>query len=150
MAIQSHLNYTTLQTWVDQMILTLETAQASYFVKNQKFFQGLKIPNQGKMDGNDEALIDYGLHPDDQVDSWNTFESTKFKANVKFPCHLRLDVYEAPTGWGWVASFHLYISGLGPDLYGFDGDHWVYQHNEGPGDVGRGIWDDWFIEEEMP
>jgi hypothetical protein len=147
MGIQDHPRFSTIQTWIDQVLINITNAQATYFAKNQKFFQGLKIPSQGKLDGNSEALIDYGLHPEDQTDSWNTFEKAKFKENVKFPCHLKLDVYESPRGWGWVVSFHLYVEGLGPDTYGNDGDHWVYQHNEGPS-IRSGIFDDWFILEE--
>ena len=112
MTIQDHPKFSTIQTWIDQMLINLISAQATYCAKNQKFFQGLKIPSQGKLDGNTEALIDYGLHPDDQTDSWNTFEKDKFKANTKFPCHLKLGVYESPRGWGWFASFHMHIKDL--------------------------------------
>jgi len=147
MSITDHPNFNTIQAFVDNAIIKIRNKQADYFVAKKKYFQGLKIPSQGKLNGKSDVDIDYGLHPSDQEDSWNAFDKTNFKANVKFPIHLTCHVYESPDGWGYILKFELWEPSLGPDKYGNDGDHWIYQINEGP-EVRSGIWNDWYVRKD--
>jgi hypothetical protein len=101
-----------------------------------------------KLDGNIASDIPYGKKPSDQDDSWNEFAARDFKMDTKVPTHIQIDVYQAQNGWGWILVFDIWKQGLGPDNYGTDGNHWKFQHNEGP-EVREGIWDEWFIEPEI-
>jgi len=144
MAIENHPKYSTLKTLVDSLILKVRNKQAEYFAAKKKYFQGLLIPSTGKLDGSLSNKINYGLHPSDQEDSWNSFDSANFNVSTKLPIHIKIDVYQSPDGWGWILGCEFWLAGLGPDRYGRDGDHWCYRHNEGP-EMGQGIWDEWFI-----
>lgn len=141
--IEDHPNYTTIQAFVESVILTVRNKQAEFFTKHKYYFQGLRIPNTGELDGTSQAQIQYGLRPEGREHSWHDFDPDNFKVDTKFPVHLRLDCYDGPNGPGWILNFELYKD-LGPDGYGNEGTHWYYQHNEGPL-VRPGIWDEWFI-----
>lgn len=130
-------------------IVLITNRQAEYFAKNGKYFQGLRIPSTGALDGDAAAAINYGLKPTDQDDSWNTFAPNDFKASTRLRFHLAIDVYQHPEGMGWILTIDLFSPGLGPDNYGIDGDHWVYRHNHGPMSQ-SGIWDEWYIQPETP
>ena len=144
MAIENHPNYTTIQTFVKNTTLLIQNEQAKFFTKHKHYFQGLKIPATGKLDGIEEIQIQYGLKPDDQPYSWNDFDSKSFKVNIKFPVHVSIDVYTSSQGPGWILKFEFWYEEIDPDGYGNKGNHWFYQHNEGP--LKRpGIWDEWFI-----
>jgi hypothetical protein len=142
-----HPNYGTIQTFAESMILTIRNKQAEFFTKYKRYFQGLRTPAVGTLDGSTLADIQYGLKPDDQAYSWNDFDSATFKRDVKFPIHVSVGGYTGPSGPGWILQFELWREKLGPDGYGHEGNHWVYQHHEGP-EKRVGIWDEWFIIEE--
>lgn len=143
MAIGDHPNWNTLNTWTESLIKTIEAQQARHFARRKCFFQGLKTPTD-QCDGIASKDIAYGLKPEDQAESWADFAPQAFKAGVQFPASVKIDVYEHPAGWGYITKFDLYLAGLGPDAYGNDGEHWVYQTNHGPGEI-AGIWDEWHI-----
>lgn len=149
MAIQDHPGYAALVTFTNSMVIKIRSKQAQYYVEKGKYFQGIKTPNEavGRADGQTLKSIAYGLHPSDQDDSWNTFDPTNFKVNTKVPAHIRIDVYQAPEGWGWILIIDFWRTGLGPDAYGRNGDHWVYKHNEGP-KMSGGVWGEWYIQSD--
>ena len=135
--IEAHPKFADIQTTVDTLIDKIKIKQADYFAIHKQYFQGLTIPDKAvlEMDGMTYEEIDEGLKPNDQQASWKDFDSTVFFKNATLPCHIRVDVYRMPTkGWGWV---------LQADIW-HEGDHWVYQHDEGPGRAG-GPWDTWYI-----
>lgn len=145
MTIINHSNYSVIYIFVKNLIDIIRVKQDSYFVQKKKYFQGLCIPAQDKLDGIIPIKIDYDKHPSDQEDSWFTFDSENYKTGVKFLTLVTLQVYESPKGWGWILRFEIWKDGLDPDKYENKGNHWVYQHNEGP-QVRTNIWDDWYIE----
>jgi hypothetical protein len=142
-AIQSHPKYKELMTLVDSLITQTKKNQEKYFIAKGKYFQGLKTP-PADGDGVAVASPDIALHPDDQAESWNSFDPAEFKAQAKLPFNIRIDVYQAPTGWGWWLTIELWYNALDPDAYGNRGSHWIYRHSEGP-ETPQGIWDDWFV-----
>jgi len=142
MAIQDHAKYTRLMNIIANLITKIGAKQAGYFTAKSKFFQGLKIP-VGNCDGDTDVLIDSSLHPPDQEESWNDFDSVTFTTNTKIPVNITLDVYDAPLGWSWVLTIDLWYAGLDPDEYGQTGDHWRYRHYEGTELLG--IWDKWQV-----
>lgn len=143
MSINDHPNWETINTFTKSIITTIKNKQSEYFTINKKFFQGSKIPSI-KSDGLSLAAINYGTHPSDQEDSWFTFSPNNFKAEVKFPVNVSIDVYSSPRGLGWILIIELWQKGIGPDKYGVDGDHWRYRHNEGPENF-SGVFNDWHI-----
>lgn len=146
MGIENHENYKTLNTWVKSVSNMIEAQQHEYFARHEKYFQGLKVPEE-KCDGITEKLIAYGKKPDDQEESWSDFAPASFKEGIKFPASVRIDIYQAPSGWGFIVIFDLYHPELGPDTYGNDGDHWQYKTHHGP-EKPSGIYDEWYIDEE--
>ena len=91
------------------------------------------------MDGTTYEKIDEGLKPYDQQASWKDFDSTVFYKDATLPCHIRIDVYEAPKGWGWILTAELY----------YEDNHWFYHHDEGPGGPLDPL-DEWYIEPPDP
>jgi len=144
MGITTHVQFTRLNALTKSMLKTVENRQAEYFAKHQQYFQGLKMPIIGKLDGDILGDINPGLKPQDQEASWAEFGPTDFKPGGKLPVHISINVYDAPIGMGWILKLELFAD-LGPDTYGNEGNHWVWKHNEGPASIG-GIWDDWYIE----
>ena len=92
----------------------------------------------------DEGVINLSA-PTDFPFTWKDFAPTVFKNNLKIPVNVRIDVYEAPNGWGWKFKAEVYYPDLGPDAYGNYEDKWVYRHHEGPADIGE-ILDEWHID----
>lgn len=132
-------------TLTNSLVTTIRNKQAEYFATKGKYFQGLRMPSTGVLDGNVNATINPALRPEDQEASWLDFDPLTFKTNTKIPYHIHIDVYQSPIGWGWVMVAEFWKTGLGPDTYGNDGDHWLYRHNEGP-NQDSGIWSDWHIQ----
>ena len=146
--ITAHPRYAMLMTLVNALIVKIQLAQASYFSVNQKFFQGIRIP-EISLDGTTDTTVNWAVAPHDQAAAWKDFDGTTFKTAFKIPFNIRIDVYRAPTGWGWVLTVELWHAGMGPDAYGTDGDHWVYKHHEGPANQ-IGYFDEWYIESDLP
>lgn len=143
--ITDHPNFEAINSWKNDLITTLKDLQKDYARKNDgNFFQGLKVPSQGKLDGITYAQIDFGQHPGDQVDSWYSFAPERFNSETVFPAHVTINTYKSEDETGWTAKIEFWKAGIGPDTYGKDGDHWVFQHNEGFENF-DGIWEDWFM-----
>ena len=143
MAASDHPFYENLMTITANLISDIAAAQATYFATNGKYFQGIKTPT-APLDGVSEGTIDETAKPSDQLESWVDFAPQTFKKNSKVPYQIRVDVYEAPSGHGWIMTAELWYDGLGPDAYGNDGSHWVFRHHEGAATPG-GIYDEWYI-----
>ena len=88
-----------------QDILDME---ASYYVSNGEYAQGLPTHNNYPEDGNGTAPDRLTESPSDQSESWNdlvTLPSTLKAA-------LRIGVYETSGGWGYIAIFLATINGV--------------------------------------
>lgn len=147
MSIKDHPNYAVINTLVLELINTVRNRQSEYFAKNRKYFQGLRIPSTGQLDGKIYVDINPALRPDDQEHSWIDFAPGDFGVGTKMPVHVQVDTYQSKDGMGWMLRAEFW-SDLGADAYGNEGMHWVYQHCEGPDNPG-GIWGDWHIAPEM-
>jgi len=144
-----HPAYAKITTFTASIVGTIRTYQAQFFVTNGRYFQGLWLlgPTATPDGTTDETVINTSM-PSDFPFTWKDFVPTIFKNTLKIPVNIRIDVYEAPNGWGWIFRADVWKAGLDPDAYGNYGDHWVYQHNEGPDDWG-GPLDIWFIQPEF-
>ena len=139
----AHPRYAVIDTLVKALITKVSIAEATYFAANQAYFQGIVTPSS-PTDGLTDATANWAVTPHDQVASWKDFDPSTFKTNFKIPFQIRIDVYESPIGWGWALTIEVWKSGLGPDEFGNDGNHWVYRHHEGPENYG--LCDVWFIQ----
>lgn len=146
MSINTHAEFNKLKALTKSLTITIRNRQAEYFSKHQRYFQGLRIPTIGKLDGLLEAEISPSMRPSDQEASWSDFAPTDFKVGGMLPVHINISVYSSQAGEGWVLTIEFWQD-LGPDNYGNAGDHWTWQHNEGP-EARAGIWDDWFVQSD--
>lgn len=142
--IIDHENFPIINTFTDDLVKTITNLQAAYFAQNQFYFQGIRIPATGNLDGITKGEINPALKPTDRDDSWLDFSSKDFAVGTKYPVHIQVDVYQSEDGHGWILIIDFYKEGIGPDKYGNSGEHWMYKHNEGPEGF-SGIWSDWFI-----
>lgn len=141
-----HPAYAKITTFTASVVDTIRTYQNQFFVINGRYFQGLWLLGDTQADGTtDETVINTSMPSDFQI-SWRDFAPTVFKNNLKIPVNIRIDVYESPSGWGWIFRAEVWKAGIDPDAYGNYGDHWVYQYNEGPEVDQSQIWDEWYIE----
>ena len=145
MAFASHPRYTQIMNILNTVLSGIATRQTAFLAANGRYFQGIKILRESKLNGMTNTTADWTVHPTDHSHSWTDFSGTVFKASLQMPVHISLNVYRTPAGeWGWIFVVDLWYAGIGPDAYGHDGDHWVYQHHAGP-EAKTGIWDEWFI-----
>jgi len=145
----NHPNFAKINTFTASVIGTIKTYQDQYFVTNGRYFQGLWLLGNQQVDGNTDVAVINTSAPSDQQVTWRDFAPTVFRNNLKIPVNVRIDVYQSPQGWGWVLVAECWIDGLGPDAFGNNGNHWVYNHSEGPSDIGL-VEDVWYIEPTMP
>ena len=146
MGIEAHPNFEAIRSFVNTTLALLKEKQTFYFsrVGGAGYFQGLRIPSQAQLDGESFGPVDFGRHPDDQSESWGSLMPGYFNAETRIPVNISVQTYTTPENkHGWIFMAEFWKAGLGPDLYGNTGDHWIWQHNEGP-DIRAGIWDDWF------
>jgi len=89
--------------WVNQ----IRPKQLAYFATHGKYWQGLvtsSIPEDGA-----DIVADYTSRPSDQAETWEDMFGGPLDANL--PVALRVDVYEAPAGWGFVARVWIRYAG---------------------------------------
>ena len=141
-----HPQYAKISTFTASIVSQISAKQDVFFLVNGRYFQGLWLlgPDATPDGTTDETIIE-STSPDDFGFTWRDFDSVVFKKNIKIPINIKIDVYQAPNGWGWIFTAEAYIAGFGPDAYGNEGDHWMYQHHEGP-EVHSGIFDEWYIQ----
>ena len=145
---ENHPNLAQLNTFTASIIKTVIQSQADFFVEHGRYFQGLWLLGDNvQVDGTtDESVINIS-HPYDQEYTWKDFNPAIFKNNLKIPVNVKIDVYESPEGWGWVLRAELWLEGLGPDAYGFESNHWVYKHVEGPNqNILCDVCDKWYVQ----
>lgn len=140
----THPRYAIIQTIIDSLIEKVRTAQANYFLVNNRYFQGLITP-ENPLDGLENISVSWLRKPIDQEASWYVFDPTTFKAKFDIPFQIRIDTYQSPRGHGWILVIDVWRSGLGVDDFGNSGDHWSYRHHEGPDSSVWGILDKWFV-----
>ena len=146
MGILNHPNWAKINTYSAAFVGTIKTNQDAFFAANGKYFQGIALLGPtAKPDGTTDIQVVNASKPYDQNVSWFDFASNVFKNNLKIPIQLKIDVYQAPTGWGWILTAEVWYAGIGPDAYGRNGSHWVYQYNQGP-EAMDGIFDEWYIQ----
>jgi hypothetical protein len=143
--ITEHPRYPLLNTLVNALITKIELAQADYFVEHSMYFQGIQVPDL-QLNGTTDETVNWSVKPFYQDESYKDFDPTTFQQQFKIPFQIRIDQYVAPNGSGWILTIDLFIEGLGPDIYGFEGDHWAYRHNVGPKlPVHPPVWDVWHV-----
>ncbi|MCK5015644.1 MAG: hypothetical protein KAS32_01115 [Candidatus Peribacteraceae bacterium] len=144
-----HPMYAKISTFTASVVSQILNKQNEFFLVNGRYFQGLWLLGDTQVDGTTDETIIESNSPDDFNFTWRDFDSTVFKKNIKIPVNIKIDVYEAPDGWGWIFFAEVYIDGYDPDEFGTYGDHWIYRHHEGPEKI-NGIFDKWYIEIEGP
>lgn len=146
-----HPNWGVIHGMVTSMINKVHVAQSSYFLKYEKYFQGITAPAE-PVDGTESVSVNWFVKPTDQEASWYVFDITTFVPATDIPFQMRIDVYESPQdGWGYILTFEVWYAGIGPDEYGNNGTHWLYHHHEGDAEI-EGIFpifDEWYIEPEF-
>jgi len=140
----SHPQYAKITTFTQSVVGTIKTYQDQFFVANGRYFQGLWLLGPVQVDGTTDITVVNTSAPSDFPYTWKDFAPTVFKNTLKIPVNIRIDVYQSPDGWGWIFTAEVWKDGLGPDLFGAYGDHWMYIHDEGPNDGGMPQ-DVWFI-----
>ena len=144
MAVTAHPNYATLVNRTNTIVSRAITAQGIYLAANGHFFQGIAMPDTIP-DGSIDVDTDVNVKPTDQVHSWLDFDPVGYAALSQKRMRVRIDVYDAPEGQGWVLTLEFRYAGIGPDAYGTDGDHWVYRYHEGAASP-SGIFEEWYIQ----
>lgn len=145
--ITDHPNFEAIRSFVNSILAVIADAQKDYHKKNEKYFQGLTIPSQKQLSGDSYDAVDFGLHPDDQSESWLTFLPDHFNGETRIPVNVSVQIYSGPEGGGWIFRAEFWKDDLGPDLYGNSGTHWTWQHHEGA-ENRSGIWDDWYCQND--
>ena len=142
--IVAHPNYQEIRSMVTVMSSIINGRQTAYFVQHGAYFQGCKIPSQIECTGSTSVAVDYGLHPDDQSDSWGTWLPDVFNETLRVPFNIQIDTLSSGTSKGYILTISLVKEGLGPDKYGNTGSIWYYISYEGD-IMGGGVEDDWFV-----
>ena len=139
-AVEDHPEFEYLNTLVLSLITSITNSQADYYAINGRYFQGLEIPSV-ECDGLVEHEIDEKVKPQDQQEAWSDFDSSVFFNKATLPFKIMVDIYKTPhQGWGWVLTAK----------YIYEGDTWMYQHDEGPSGPYSGPFDEWYIASEGP
>lgn len=106
----------------------IQARQATYHAAHGRYWQGLRTHGIDPADGND-VLPDVGtLTPSDQPDAW----PAALIASA-LPMSLRIDVYDGPSGQGYVANLYVTVNSKtyhrakqsGPETYRNQGWHLV-------------------------
>jgi hypothetical protein len=142
--ITAHPNYQEIRSMVTIMSSIITGRQTAYFAQHGAYFQGCKIPSQIECNGSTSVAVDYGLHPDDQTDSWGTWLPNVFNDTLRVPFNIQIDTMALGANHGYIITFTLMRNGLGPDKYGNTGNIWYYICYEGD-IMGGGVEDDWFV-----
>lgn len=125
------MSLTTVRNRVDNWLTAsrwqnLVDRQEAFLLAHGKYFQGkwthAAIVTQTDALTGDTIPTALADHPHDQVQDWRNFTGNIFDA-LPFPCRLRIDVYQGPQGWGWVACLQVIYNGntyersrsVGPD-----------------------------------
>jgi hypothetical protein len=116
------------------LIVKITAAQDAYFATHGKYFQGIKTPAI-PLDGVTEGTMDVDVKPTDQLEGWIDFDSNTFKRNTKVPYQMKIKVYNALSGHGWVFTGELF----------YNSEHLVYRHHNGPETL-SGIFDELYVE----
>lgn len=106
-----------INDWLNPRWATLVTKQDDYFSTYARYFQGIwshssDLEQTDLLDG-DTLADNLGGLPSDQVHDWRDYLGNTLDT-LKFPCRLRIDVYEGPQGHGWQAVLQVLYKG---DLY---------------------------------
>lgn len=141
---KDHPNHGQITAFVSAMVGTVDGLQNAYFVRYDRYFQGLPLLGDSLPDGTEELPAQYSRHPSDQFDTWQDLGPAIFKPGLDIPINMHTNTYISPDGPGYNIIFEFYYNGLGPDEYGNDGNHWMYVHMVGP-NSGYGREDEWFI-----
>ena len=133
---QDHPFYDNLMTIYADLISDITAAQDIYFADKLategegRYFQGKKTPAT-PLDGVTLGTIDETAKPTDQLESWIDFAPQTFKKNSKVPYQIRVDVYKAPSGHGWIFTGELTYAGENLEIRHHHGTEVM----EGPFDV---------------
>jgi len=112
------MSLATVRTKIDDWLLlrwaTLVSRQDTFFTNRGKYFQGrwthtVEVTQTDALTG-DTISNNLTDHPTDQAQHWQDFIGNAFNA-LPLPCRLRIDVYNGPLGWGWVATLQVRYNG---------------------------------------
>ena len=143
--ITSHPNYAVIQSQKNTMIAVIAAKQAEYYTIHNKYFQGMSIPSTIVCNGSTFVPVDFGLHPDDQSDSWGSFLPQYFNIETRVLFNIRIDAIASEGKHGYLIVFNLVRDGISPDKYGGVGSRWVYFMAGGELQM-EGVFNDWFTE----
>jgi len=118
MAVDIDATLIAVDAEIDTYYQDILDMQSSYYTTNSKYAQGLPTHAVLPEDGLEAAPTELAQSPTDQAESWNdliTLPST-LKAAIE------IDIYQTPTGWGYIVTFRLLINGI----------EWVKSIDEGP------------------
>jgi len=139
-----HPQYAKITAYTAQVVQNISDSQAVFFAANGFYFQGLWILGPVQVDGTTDENMVVDTSPEDQPYTWEDFNDSLFKSNIKIPVNIKIDVYQHQLGWGWILTAEVFYAGIDPDAYGNYGDHWIYKHHEGPRSI-IDIFDEWHI-----
>lgn len=153
MGIELHPNIINLNTLFESLKNVITTKQGSWGVLHEgELFQGLDLidmDTEGLPNGVISLDTQTNVKPEDRNDSWTTFDSSTFVANLKLPANVSLKVKDTIQGWIWIMKMEFWYDGIGPDTGGRDGNHWIKQCYVGPVNPYPGaIFDTWYIQPE--
>lgn len=105
---------TKIDDWLTPRWDNLVSRQETFFAARGKYFQGLwthsgEVEQTDALNG-DTVADRLTAHPTDQVQHWQDFIGNAFDA-LPLPARLRIDVYNGPQGWGWVATLRVLYNG---------------------------------------
>jgi hypothetical protein len=90
-----------------------QARQAAYFARTGKYWQGLRtatIPPSHTTAAYFDLVPDrYTSRPTDQAETWA--EAFAEIENLAIPMAITMDVYQAPAGWGYVATVEARYNG---------------------------------------
>jgi hypothetical protein len=121
--------------WLAGRWPTLVGRQEAYFANQGRYFQGFWTHTSTPADGADAAADNLAMRPSDQAARWPDLLTLP----DLLPCALRIDVYEHPSGHGWVATLRVQVAGtvyerrgqVGPETWRSAGWREVVELQEG-------------------
>lgn len=99
-----------VDAWLAARWPTIQNRQAIYASNhNGRYFQGLRTHSNFPIDAIEVTADLLNAHPTDQPETWlDAFPTIP----TEWPCAFLMDVYNGPSGWGYVGGVYVYVSQL--------------------------------------
>lgn len=100
----------TVDAWLAARWPTLQARQDVYASNHGgRYFQGLRTHSNFPVDAIEVTADLLATHPTDQSETWLDAVPS---IPTAWPCAFKMDVYNGPSGWGYVGSVYVYVSQL--------------------------------------